>query len=149
MNTAAATNNTVNVAPTITANDIINGGKWESAKDFSDEEHYNLIMDMGHSGLLFKDMNDEQAENVAHYAISLRFGPLALLWWVLTSGKTTKNVISVAKVRDKNGMGIQNALAYLMKNDSSDKNNTFLRCAQRAVGVEFKIKTPGGFKDMK
>jgi hypothetical protein len=130
-----------NIAVNMTADDIVNRGLWKAAEKYTNNEHCELVMKIGHSGLLFKELDKNQIKNVFQYAIQLTGEPFALMYWILASALNNgqkSNFFNMMDLRDENGIGIIVALKYLSVYDSKDKNDTFLRRAQRSVGVKFK-----------
>lgn len=130
-----------NIAVNMTADDIVNGGLWKASENYTNKEHCELVMKIGHSGLLFKELDKNQIKNVFQYAIQLTGEPLALMHWILASAMNNgqmSNFINIMNHRNENGVSFVVALKYLYAYDSKDKNDTFLRRAQRFVGVKFK-----------
>jgi hypothetical protein len=133
--TIASTNK--NIAANMTADDIVNRGFWQASKKYTNKEHSELVMKIGHSGLLFKKLDENQIKNVFQYAIQLTGEPLALMYWILVSvlkNGEQSNFFDIFNLRNQDGVGLTIALYYLSAYD--DKNDSFLHRAQRSVGVK-------------
>lgn len=143
MTTATATNNNVNVAETLTADDIVNKGLWKHFYKLSDEQHYKLIMDMGFTGILMNKMNNDQIVNLVKYGTELKSGPLAFLWWMITSGPV-ENTIAFHTCRPDGSLSIPSALHFMLKNNPEMATRSFTD----EVLVRFGYKQVGknGFK---
>ena len=150
MNTAAVMNNTVNVALTITADDIINGGKWKETERFSAEKHVHIIVDIGNSGMLKNQLNEEQINNLARFFCVTRFEQSALLWWVMCdSSNNIKNVIAFHQCRIPDTVFRPSIhLHYMVQNDSKDKNERYHDRAIRSINPVFKSSTEHAFHDL-
>ena len=130
-----------NIAGNLTADDIVNGGLWKASENYTNNEHCELVMKIGHSGLMFKELDKNQIKNVFQYVIQLTGEPLALMYWILVSAMNNgqmSNFINIMNHRNANGVGIVVALKYMSVYDSKDKNDTFICRALRFVGVKFK-----------
>ena len=128
-----------NIPGNLTADDIVNGGLWKASEKYTNNEHCELVMKIGHSGLLLKELDKNQIKNVFQYAIQLTAEPLALMYWILASAMNNgqmSNFINMMDQRNENGVGFGIALKYMTVYDNA--NDTFLRRAQRYVGVKFK-----------
>lgn len=150
MTTAAVMNNTVNVALTITADDIINGGKWKETERFSAEKHIHIIMDIGNSGMLKNELNEQQINNLARFFCATRFEQSALLWWVMCDKRNSmKNVIAFHQCEMPDTMFRPSVhLYYMMHNDSKDKNDRYHDRALRSINPVFKSNTERNFSDL-
>ena len=130
-----------NIPGNLTADDIVNGGLWKASEKYTNNEHCELVMKIGHSGLLLKELDKNQNKNVFQYAIQLTGEPLALMYWILVSAMNNgqkSNFINIMDHRNANGVGFVVAVKYMSDHDSKDKNDTFLCRALRSVGVKFK-----------
>jgi len=137
MNTATVTNNTMNV----TADDIINWGKWDNTSEFTDQQHCQLIMDMTNSGIFLKDMDEQQIANLFQYGVNLRNVPLALLWTMLSTKDTSINGKAFYDCRIKgNSLSIPAALHSMIINGNITK---YFDTALNLVGYK---KTADGLK---
>jgi len=124
MTTATATNNTVNVAETLTADDIVNKGLWKHFYKLSDEQHYKLIMDMGFTGIVMNKLNKDQIVNLVKYGTELKSGPLAFLWWMITSGPV-ENTVAFHTCRPDGSLSIPSALHSMLKNNPEMATRSF------------------------
>lgn len=130
-----------NIPGNLTADDIVNGGLWKASENYTYKEHCELVMKIGHSGFLSKELDKHQINNVFQYTIQLTGEPFALMYWILASALANgqrSNFINIMAHRNQNGVDILIALKYLVVYDSKDKNDTFLCRALRSVGVKFK-----------
>lgn len=150
MNTATATNNVVNVALTITADDIINGGKWKQTERFTAEKHIQIIMDIGNSGMLKNELNEQQINNLARFFCITRFEQSALLWWVMCDKRNSmKNVVAFHQCQMSDTVFRPSIhLHYMMQNDSKDVNNDYRSRAIRSINPVFKSSTEHNFSDL-
>lgn len=143
MTTATATNNVVNVAATLTADDIVNKGLWKHFYNLSDDQHYKLIMDMGFTGIVMEKLNKDQVVNLVKYGTELRNGPLSLLWWMITSGPV-ENAIAFHTSRPDGSLTIPAALHFLLKNNPEMSNPSFINGILASFG--YKQVGRDGFK---
>lgn len=150
MNTAAAMNNTVNVASTITANDIINGGKWKETERFTAEKHIQIIMDIGNSGMLKNELDQQQIMNLGRFFCVTRFDQSALLWWIMCDPKNClKNVIAFHQCTLPGTVFRPSIhIHYMMQNDSKEVNNDYRSRALRSINPVFKPNTENTFSDI-
>ena len=143
MTTATATNNTVNVAETLTADDIVNKGLWKHFYKLSDEQHYKLIMDMGFTGIVMNKLNKDQIVNLVKYGTELKSGPLAFLWWMITSGPV-ENTVAFHTCRPDGSLSIPSALHSMLKNNPEMATRSFTDEVLARFG--YKQIEKGGFK---
>lgn len=150
MTTATATNNNVNVGTTITADDIINGGKWKETERFNAGKHIQIIMSIGASGMLENELNEQQIINLASFFCVTRFEQSALLWWVMCDKRNSmKNIIAFHQCSIPDSVfRPSNHLHYMMRNDSKDKDNTYHARALRSINPTFEPNSERNFSSL-
>ena len=80
----------INYEDHLTAEDIVNNGRWEETKEWGVNEHLAMTSKLGNSGLLETELNRQQLVNVANYFVTLP-SEVAAQFWVMFCGKEEDN----------------------------------------------------------
>jgi hypothetical protein len=80
----------VNYEDHLTAEDIVNNGRWAETKEWGVNEHLAMSTKIANSGLLGVVLSKKQLENVANYFVTLP-SEVAAQFWVMFCGKEEDN----------------------------------------------------------
>ena len=80
----------INYEHHLTAEDIVNNGRWEETKEWGVNQHLAMSNKISNSGLLEPKLSESQLSNVANYFVTLP-SEVAAQFWVMFCGKEADN----------------------------------------------------------
>ena len=108
----------INYEHHLTAEDIVNNGRWEETKDWGVNQHLAMTTKIANSGLLGAKLNTVQLQNVSNYFVTLP-SEIAAQFWVMFCGKEednfqNPNMESFNRTRAHNGLLVAEHYAQIL-----------------------------------